>query len=274
MKTAIATSFDSNYFDISMVPLKALSYYYSGQESLDVFCLVPPELLSKEQEYVSKLQVNNLNIKFKTATQWVNMVDEGRTPVEMHFSSSCYHRVYLGSLLPDYDKVIYIDPDTIIMRDVSPLLNYPMTNKLLAVCEYNGMNVITFNDPDRPYFNNGVFIADLNYWRESDAESKMINFFKEYGPTLCPEQDAMNFVFIDVWAPLSVSFNLFHYWITGMPVFAANNNNPLIVHFVGPHKPWHSNGTEWEHGTEPEKVWHMFYHKIFNKFVDPIIESK
>jgi lipopolysaccharide biosynthesis glycosyltransferase len=267
MKTAIVTSFDKNYLIPSMVSLKSLSSNYHGKDKLDIVCLVSPDVLEMKDEYIAKLKANNLNIDFRCSTKFIEMVDSGLAHSSNHISSHCNHRIFLGSILADYDKAIYIDSDIVVCRDISPLIKFPMRNKLMAMAEYNSMNVITFNDPDRPYFNNGVFIVDLNYWRDSDAEQSMLRFIEENGPTTCPEQDAMNHVFIDVWSPLPFSFNSFHYWMTSMPIFAKNNTNPIIVHFVGPHKPWNGNGTEWEHGTEWEKLWHVQYLSIFGKFL-------
>jgi lipopolysaccharide biosynthesis glycosyltransferase len=193
------------------------------------------------------------------------MLDNGNAHSSMYISENCNHRIYLGSVLPEYQKAIYIDPDTVIARDVDMLLNYPLRNKLLAIAELNAENVRVFSTSDRPYFNNGVFIADLDYWRESGAEEKMNDFTIKYGPTLCPEQDAMNFAFIDVWSPLPYSFNTFHYWMNDqrMYQFSEYNKDPMIVHFVGPDKPWlvRDDSSKWC------GLWRIVYLELFNKDV-------
>jgi lipopolysaccharide biosynthesis glycosyltransferase len=259
MKTAIVTSFDSNYMMPSQVSLKSLSENYHGESKLDVICLVEPNLLDKQEAYIKQLDADNLNIEFRCSPKYLDMVKNGNAHGSMYITPGCNHRIYLGSTLPDYDKAIYIDPDTLVLRDISMLLDYPLRNKLLAIVELNAENVRMFSTTDRPYFNNGVFIADLNYWRESGAEEIMNDFTIKYGPTLCPEQDAMNFAFIDVWSPLPYSFNTFHYWIISdkMDQFTNHNRDPLIIHFVGPDKPWYANNSEWE------RRWHDTYKRLF-----------
>lgn len=261
MKTAIVTSFDDNYIMPSMVFMKSLSENYSGMPNLDVVCLVPPEVLAKEEWYKDRLNAHNLNIQFRCSDKFLKMLDNGNAHESGYISSHCNHRIFLGSILPDFDKAIYIDPDTIILRNIFPILNYPMRNKLLAALEYSSMNVKSFYDTDRPYFNNGVFIADLKYWRDSNAEDRMDKFTKDYGPTLCPEQDAMNHAFIDVWSPLPFSFNSFHTYMESMEHLAKENDNPLIVHFVGPSKPWINRfrNTKWE------RAWHECYTRLFGE---------
>ena len=149
-----------------------------------------------------------------------------------------HHRLFLGSTFSNYDKVIYIDPDTIILRDVAPLLDYEIYSPISAVVEYTGMSFRTFNEKDYPYFNNGVFIANLDYWRKESLEDQFVEWIKENGPTECPEQDAMNFVFRNKWAPLPLTFNLLAFKLIEDSKLAENYPQPLIVHFVGNYKPW------------------------------------
>ena len=44
-------------------------------------------------------------------------------------------------------KGIYIDPDTYVNRNIKPLIDYPLSNKLLATVEYSGMSKKTFSNP-------------------------------------------------------------------------------------------------------------------------------
>ncbi|MDA9863320.1 hypothetical protein N9C45_04810, partial [Acidimicrobiia bacterium] len=155
-----------------------------------------------------------------------------------NITKNMHHRLFLGSTFSNYDKVIYIDPDTIVLRDVTPLLNYEIYTPISAVVEYTGMSFRTFNEKDYPYFNNGVFIANLDYWRKENLEDQFVKWIKENGPSECPEQDAMNFVFRNQWAPLPLTFNLLAFKLMEDRKLAENYPEPLIVHFVGNYKPW------------------------------------
>lgn len=260
MKTVIVTSFDKNYVIPSQVSLRSLSDNYHGKDKIKIVCLVSPEVLPLYDEYVKTLAADNLDVEFRCSPEYIKMVDANQAHSYEHISMNCNHRIFLGSILPDYDRAIYIDSDIVVCRDISPLINFTPTNRIHAIEEFHSMNVQVFNDPDRAYFNNGVFIADLKYWRDSKAEEKMLEFIKKYGPTRNPEQDAMNYVFIDVWSPLSFSFNSFHYWMSDpeIAVFARLNPNPLIVHFAGEDKPWVKDlNTKWS------DLWHNTYRKMY-----------
>lgn len=256
MRSVVVTSFDANYMNYSRVMINQLNDtyrgnqegQYPGNEILDVVCLVPSTLMHMESEYVDAVHSSNLNIKFRCSEEFEKIVNNDtvfQVGTDRYLTDHCNIRIFLGSLLPEYDKVLYIDPDTFINRSVWPLLRMPMINKFMAWVESGNMNDRIFHDWDRPYFNNGVFLADLNFWREYDAESKMIAWMRgmreKYGhPTPCPEQDAMNAVFMEYLAPLHISANLFNY-LSVVPNLSWGNPisyNPIIVHFVGSEKPW------------------------------------
>ncbi|MDA8923242.1 hypothetical protein N9I52_04310 [Acidimicrobiia bacterium] len=237
-KTLIVTSFDEKYFNYACVPIKTLGINYSGNERLKVRCLVPEYLRKRESEFIKIISQENLDIKFITSEKYIKFTKSGYAFEKENITKNMHHRLFLGSTFSSYDKVIYIDPDTIVLRDVTPLLNYEIYTPISAVVEYTGMSFRTFNEKDYPYFNNGVFIANLDYWRKENLEDQFVKWIKENGPSECPEQDAMNFVFRNQWAPLPLTFNLLAFKLMEDRKLAENYPEPLIVHFVGNYKPW------------------------------------
>lgn len=236
--SVIITSFDQNYIEYAAVFIKSLSINYHEDHIFDLMCLVPQNLLFQEGEFVNKINCENLNIKFKCSDRFNKLDKDGLAYEAGYISKNMSHRLFIGSLFPQYKKGIYIDPDTYVNRNIKPLIDYPLSNKLLATVEYSGMSKKTFSNPDLPYFNNGVFIADLDYWRKENLEDKFINWIKNNGPTDCIEQDAMNFVFRNKWSPLPITFNLLAFKLTEDKKLSQNYEDPLIVHFVGDLKPW------------------------------------
>ncbi len=237
MNRAIVTSFDGNYFEYAQVFVRSFVENYNGPDVLDLICLVPLDLIDREREFTEQIDSDKLRISFRGSQKFEELVKTGNgTFHELEYiSENAMQRVFLASTLHDYDEVIYIDPDTLILRDVHPLLSYPLRNKLMAAQEPDNLNLKTFNDPDRPYFNNGVFITSLNWWREAQLEQKMVDWLMQHGPTECIEQDLMNRFMIDVWAPLPTSFN-FRMGYVGVPLY--DKCQPLVIHFVGHIKPW------------------------------------
>ena len=255
-ETVIVTSFDENYYNYACVPVKTLGQNYSGNEKLHVRCLVPESLVEKQEKFINIVDEDLLDIKFICSDSYLSLVEEGLAYESKYITENMSHRLFVGSTFEEYKKIIYIDPDTLVVRDIEPLLNYPLTNKFLAVVEYTGMSKEVFGNPDLPYFNNGVFIADLDFWRSESLELKFVKWLKENGPTPCPEQDAMNAVLQGEWSPLPMTFNLLVFKLLEDSEFQKNFDNPLIVHFVGDLKPW---------GDSDIPIWTKKWREIYNQ---------
>jgi lipopolysaccharide biosynthesis glycosyltransferase len=235
MKTCFVTSFDKNYFYVSMVMAKTLGENHKGP--IDLICMVPRELLERQKEWEEIVNQPNLNVTFKIDERFEATYQSiGQIG---HITSNCMYRLYFSSICDGYDRAIYIDPDTIIIRDVSPMIDYEMYNyAIIALQESSDANLKVFNTPDMPYFNNGVFIANLNLWKDLDIENKLLSWQAEMGITRTVEQDAMNAVLAPYWGAMPISFNYFNYQEAVSKIFSEQNPEPLVVHFVGGHKPW------------------------------------
>lgn len=230
---AVVTSFDQNYIEYSKVMVKTFSNNYNSDDVLNMYCLVPKSLMHMEKEYIESIQVNNLNISFTYSEEFENadyFVERDQ------YTKNAWHRIFMASMFPQIDKVLYLDPDMIFLRDVDSLINYKTKAPIAAYIEddFQSLCLEIYGKEDVVYFSDGVFIADLNYWRENDLQSKMIDFAKTRN-TRFVDQDAVNFVMHELVEPLPVNFNFcadkaeLYYTVT----------NPMIVHFSGPTKPWH-----------------------------------
>lgn len=255
MRSAIVTSFDANYFEYSMVLVKSFAQNYTGTDKLDFICLVPLDLKDREEEYIERInERSKLQLSFRTSNEYEDLVAGGRYNFDRipHITSNAMQRVFLASTLNEYDKAIYIDPDTVVVRNVQPLLNYPLRNKIIARTEYR----TGLDDPDRPYFNNGVFVTDLGWWREVGLEKQMLSWLENNEPGECIEQDLMNMFMTDVLAPLPSSFNYIQEFL-GHKLY--RRCVPMVVHFMGVEKPWHY----YSKPTFLEQAWRKIYQELF-----------
>lgn len=255
MKTCFATSFDKNYFYVSMVMAKTLGENHDGPA--DLICMVPRELLERQKEWEEAVNQENLNVIFKIDERFeATYQNVGQIG---HITSNCMYRLYFSSICDGYDRAIYIDPDTIILRDISPIKDYEMYDyAIIALQESSDANLKVFNTSDMPYFNNGVFIANLNLWKDLDIENKLLAWQDNRGITRTVEQDAMNAVLAPYWGAMPISFNYFNYQEAISDIFSMQNPDPLIVHFVGADKPWNKFPLETLH----EVAWIEKYKQI------------
>jgi len=214
--------------------------------------------------------------------------------------------VYLPLLLPDLlpqdcKKVIFLDCDLILETDIQKLWNHDMegtaiwaARDVLIQILSDVKGVKTYKElggaADSPYFNSGVMVINLDYWRREGIHGKAIDYLLQNGDTMyhC-DQEALNAVLIDKWNELDPRWNQQGsiYWPQVLPESEFTDsimrkhyklvNNPFIIHYLSPNKPWnytcmHPNAHKflyylkesgWFSKTEWTLWWYILYFKRF-----------
>ena len=158
-----------------------------------------------------------------------------------HFSIVTYYRLFIASLFPQYDKVIYLDCDLVVLGDVSELYHIDLTDNILGACpEEFVQNTKEFReyakyalgvDPDR-YVNAGVLLMNLAEFRKNSIEERFIRLITEHDfDLLDPDQAYLNYL----------CYNKIHILPNGwnkepMPIACEGEKN--IVHYALYKKPW------------------------------------
>lgn len=180
-------------------------------------------------------------------------------PLSYHYTISVYHRYMpLKEIYHQYgfSKVLYLDVDIIIRRDLSNLFKINLNGLMIgAVAEVRNSNLEIFgiSNKERKYktnFNTGVLLIDLVKWNHNDATNKCIDFLKKNRKKFAvPNQTEMNALFFNDWFALDPSYNLTTFYVLykGLIGDVPYSNqqireakkNPHLVHFTGSLKPWH-----------------------------------
>lgn len=248
LKTAIVLTFDKTYYEFAPVLVKSLAMNYHKPEKLNVVCIVSKDILDKQDEFISLVnESEKLNIEFRVSDRFEDirmskklMMDD-RQPLWLN--DYCYLRLFVSSVCHDYDKAIYMDVDILAMRDIQPLLDFPMHRPFTALYEGMASQRRWCGNIDLSYFNDGVFITDLNWWRENNMEDQLADWITNNPPTNHSEQDVLNKFFGDSFYPLPNTFNFFRWHTDPMTVPEPQRPDfpePLLLHFLAISKPWNS----------------------------------
>jgi len=179
---------------------------------------------------------------------------EGLPAAFNHVTVAMWYRIFLPALLPDVQRVLYVDADTLAMDDVGPLWRTDLDGNTLGAVT----NVFEPWDAgyprklglSRPYFNSGVLLLDLERMRATGAADEVHRYGLEHHSELTwPDQDALNIVLGDERVALDPRWNcmnsLFVFEdaddVFGAEVVAEARTRPGVRHFEGPsvNKPWH-----------------------------------
>jgi lipopolysaccharide biosynthesis glycosyltransferase len=176
-------------------------------------------------------------------------------PSQTLFTPAMWYRILLPELLPDVERVLYMDVDTIALDSLSPLWDLDLGDAYVAAVT----NVFQPNHLHRPaelglagpevYFNSGVLVLNLDAMRRDGAADGVREYALGHPEIEWPDQDALNVVLGERRLALHPRWNLMNSVLIfdhaksvfGADVVAEAIANPAIRHFEGPsvNKPWH-----------------------------------
>lgn len=139
-------------------------------------------------------------------------------------------KVLLGKLLPEsVHRVLYLDSDTIVCRNIHDFYNTDMENcTIVAVKDFISKEYfehLGLSDTD-VYCNSGVILYDLDRWRELNLEAKISSLLKEKsGCIFFSEQSVLNIVAKKRIKVVGLEYNL-----TSIPVCLTSKEIQLLRH--------------------------------------------
>ncbi|MBV8952355.1 MAG: glycosyltransferase family 8 protein [Actinobacteria bacterium] len=165
-------------------------------------------------------------------------------------------RITLADLLPDLDRIVYLDADTLTVQSVEPLWTEPLGDAGVAavanvVEPARRGHVADLGIEPTQYFNAGVLVMNLQLMRDENTYERVLDCVGERGKELSwYDQDALNLVFAGRWHALHPRWNTQNslwYWrawaceVFGERAVHEALSDPAVVHFEGPSivKPWH-----------------------------------
>lgn len=179
----------------------------------------------------------------------------GELPRVSRFPREIWYRIFLPQVLPDLERVLYLDADTLVTDRLDELWNVPLNEHLVAavpnvvVLEHRAAIEALELDP-ADYFNSGVLLMNLARMRETGATQAIVACAHRHGErSMLPDQDALNAALARRWLRLPPRWNCMNSVffldgakeLFGAALVAEAVGQPAILHFEGPsiHKPWH-----------------------------------
>ena len=197
-------------------------------------------LKSENIEKIKKNEQEGFTIDFIDIGKHVEDI-KSRFKDVYHFSVVTYYRLFIASLFPEYDKIVYLDCDLVVLGDVSELYNTDLGESIIgAAPEQFVQNTDEFRayaekalgvDPDG-YVNAGVLVISLDKFREHRIEERFIDLISSYDfDLLDPDQAYINFLCSGKIHMLPNGWNK-------EPMELPCEGRKNIVHYALYKKPW------------------------------------
>ena len=169
-----------------------------------------------------------------------------------HISQAANYRLFVDKILPsDIDKVLYLDCDLIVNNSLEPLWSIDISDCPIAAVEdmWSGKddNYIRLGyDKKYGYFNSGVLLINLKWWRENNICNNFIEYLKCHDNLKFVDQDILNGMFYNNRKLLSFKWNVQDGLLrrkpkvreSSMPKLQNEIKCPAIIHYTGSRKPW------------------------------------
>ena len=173
--------------------------------------------------------------------------------------ATAYNVIAPKFLLSEYTRLLYMDADIVVLKDLSDLWNSKLTHPVGAVLDSHIAWIGSPSmwrpwkeenlDPKLPYLNTGVMLIDVELWNTNHITEKTFSLLKKY-QLPCVDQDALNLVLAGRFDSIDLKYNLMPYHLLKkfryIDVVIPNSqiesaiDSPVAIHFhrsfLG--KPW------------------------------------
>ncbi len=252
----ILVTFDENYIPPFKTMLKSLMINNPKQNNT-TFWLIHDGIEEKQLQDLIHFCLS-YGAKFEHICISKNYFEDAKTT--KRYPQSMYYRLLAPLILPEtLDKILYIDPDTLIINKLDGLwkTEFP-EGKFYAAASHAIVGYLTDDinkirlGTDHSYFNTGVILMDLPKARkivDADEIIKTVNESRDI-ELILPDQDIFNTMYGKY--TLEIPEELYNYDTRFYPAYLLNSgnkhdldwvmSNTCILHFCGKKKPWLSQG--------------------------------
>lgn len=245
----ILVTINKKYLNIFDTMLNSLMN--NNQTTLDIFILAND---------ITNDDINAIKVNSNVSLHLIHYVDSklDLAPTSKRYPSVIYYRLVAANYLPsNIERVLYLDPDIIVLKSLESLYNMDFENSLFIGASNVRKFLTKFNESknkapkNSPYLNTGVLLINLKELRKYDCSQMIYDYISKNKNVLTlPDQDILQGLFGDKIKLVDhLKYNLSDRNIKLNNLRVKNekidcnwvNNYCYIIHFFGRNKPWKEN---------------------------------
>ena len=244
----IALATDNNYIVPTTVALQSI-FQHHPQKNVSIYlCYVEQKL---KDEFLDFFIQHAAKHNIKLTPLMISQEQLANLPETRHGKAALL-RLCLPELLPQLDRILYLDGDVVVEDSLEKLYHTPLNGNYIAAVKdtlpiYHPEYIQNLNiGKEHDYFNTGVVLLNLEALRKIHLIEKIKDFAdKHYHQITLPDQDALNFVCQGKTSYIPPRYNM-NYSVEkdvaeqtwGKEQIKEAKCTPAIIHYVGPVKPW------------------------------------
>ena len=197
-------------------------------------------------EFIAKNINDKIYIEILHFNQRYNFDDNSN-----YLTSAAIFKFDISNILSDYDKILYIDCDTIILKDLTELFNIDINGYYAAVVKDFIATEILKPHLDlgiKDYFNSGVMLLNSKLLRENNVKEILLDYrTKNYDALM--DQNTLNYAFNNKVKFIKPKYN---YMRTNSSYdktlldkfFECDTGEDIVILHITWLKPWFENVAE------------------------------
>ena len=226
----IAFCFNKNLVNVAKVTIISLLENSKNKCNYNIYCVIDNSVSEKDKKGYFNLmkKYSNNTLTFLYANNDFNKSYLGK------WNIGIYYRLQLVKLLPNLDKIIYADVDTVFLNDLSDADKIDLKDNIIAGVK----------DRDN-YINSGFCIFNLKEIRKQKLYDKWIHL-SQINKYIFPDQDLLNYTTQNKQKYISLKYNFIpSAYMENLRKLTYSKqdyknikNDITMIHFVGHAKPW------------------------------------
>ena len=261
---------DDKYAPFLAVAMESLVNHISD-ENMYIINIMTTAMSEENRFKINKYERSNVKIVYYDVNDLADSIKD-KLYTRDYYSISTYFRLFIPNMFKQYDKILYLDSDIVILDDIANLYNIDLGDNYVGAAQDDVIateqifrdyaeKVIGHNSY-KNYFNAGILLMNLRKLREIDFENKFLHLLDTVKYYVAQDQDYLNRFCKGNVTMFSTDWDR-------MPVNQAKVNdidNLKLVHYNLAFKPWDFDNIPYE-----EYFW-----KYANKteYIDIINEIK
>ena len=234
---------DDNFVKYTIVALHSMMKNADRTRKYHIYVL-HTNISDTMQEKMYAMQDDCFEVSFEDVTSYLESIAD-KLPIRHYYTKTTYFRLFIAEMFPQYDKVIYIDSDTVLQGDISKLYDTDIGDNYVGACHEQAMVQVdvygTYCERvvgvcRHNFFNAGVLLINTNRFRTSHVLDKFITLLGEYNFIVTQDEDYLNLICKDHVHWLDQRWNT--ELTAGMVYPYDPATEAHVLHFIMTNKPW------------------------------------
>ena len=254
IRIACAYSLDNGYVFPTLVAMTSLTENAAKKTFYDIYVMIGTGFTDENKKILLSVEENH---KEHCKIYFIDMADKfSNLESNKKITTPTYYRLELPSLLPDVNRIIWMDGDTAVFEDLTELITLDMKHYYIMGFLDSLPNAIErFGVKNATVLCAGVLLFDLDALRKNHMQEKMYQFISEnVGKLNQHDQTVINVVCQNNIGPLPPKYGI---WCFEAEKYAVKHNerqrpwlkynkeefvhayyHPAILHYVWPKPFW------------------------------------